>query len=95
MNVVYPACFFQEEKGYSVVFPDLSYLATQGNDLHEAIGYAAEALAGYIYFDKKEGKEIPVASDLSAIDIEKIAEEIGIDVTKGSFVNLVSVDVDV
>ncbi|MBR4462602.1 MAG: type II toxin-antitoxin system HicB family antitoxin [Erysipelotrichaceae bacterium] len=94
MNVVYPACFLKEEKGYSVIFPDMDYLATQGDDLHEAIGYATEALAGYIYFERKEGREIPVASDLSTVDIEKVAKEIGIDATEGSFVNLISVDVE-
>ena len=94
MNVVYPACFFKEETGYSVVFPDLGWLATQGNDLNEAIGCAIEALAGYVYFEKKEGRQVPAASDMSSVDVGKVAEAIGVDVPEGSFVNLVGVDVD-
>ena len=30
MLSAYPACFFKEESGYSVVFPDLSDLSTCG-----------------------------------------------------------------
>ena len=40
MLSIYPACFYKEEDGYSVIFPDLNYLATQGDDLEDAInGY--------------------------------------------------------
>ena len=38
MLSIYPACFFQEENGgYSVVFPDLNYLATQGDDFEKSV----------------------------------------------------------
>ena len=37
MLSAYPACFIKEQKGYSVVFPDLNYLATCGNTLEEAL----------------------------------------------------------
>ena len=30
MLSIYPACFFKEDDGYSVVFPDLNWLATCG-----------------------------------------------------------------
>ena len=34
MLSMYPACFYKEDNGsYSVVFPDLNYLATQGDNL--------------------------------------------------------------
>ena len=33
MVTIYPACFYKEKKGYSVVFPDLNYLATDGKNL--------------------------------------------------------------
>ena len=31
MLSMYPACFYKEDDGYSVIFPDLNYLATQGD----------------------------------------------------------------
>ena len=30
MLSTYPACFFKEENGYSVIFPDFNHLATCG-----------------------------------------------------------------
>ena len=33
----YPACFYKEENGYSVFFPDLDYLATCGETLEDGI----------------------------------------------------------
>ena len=35
MLSAYPACFFKEENGYSVIFPDLNYLATCGETSKE------------------------------------------------------------
>ncbi len=35
MLSIYPACFYKEKDGYSVIFPDLNYLATQGDTLEE------------------------------------------------------------
>ena len=37
-TTTYPACFYKENDGYSVIFPDLNYLATQGGQLRG--GYA-------------------------------------------------------
>ena len=38
MLSIYPACFFKEDNGrYSVVFPDLNWLSTQGDTLEEAV----------------------------------------------------------
>ena len=49
MLSVYPACFFKEGNGYSVIFPDLNWLATQGDTLQEAMEMAIDCLAGYIH----------------------------------------------
>lgn len=32
----YPACFYKENDGYSVIFPDLNYLATQGDNFGDS-----------------------------------------------------------
>ena len=93
MLSIYPACFFKEGKSYSVIFPDLDWLATQGRNEREAMEMAVECLAGYLHILKKDGDEIPPPSQIKDISINKIANEIGID-SKGAFVNMVSVDVD-
>jgi len=53
MLTIYPACFYKEEDGYSVIFPDLNHLATCGDNLEEAMYMAIDALAGYIYDEQK------------------------------------------
>ena len=90
---IYPACFFKEENGYCVIFPDLDNLATCGENLEEAMSMAVDCLAGYLYALKQDGKAMPTPSDLQAIRIEHVARELEIDDVQESFVNLVSVDV--
>ena len=56
MLSAYPACFFKEESGYSVVFPDLNDLSTCGETLDESLRMAVDCLAGYLYWLKKTVK---------------------------------------
>ena len=49
MLSMYPACFFHENDSYSVIFPDLNYLATQGDTFEEAMEMAVDCLAGYLH----------------------------------------------
>ena len=95
MLSIYPACFFQEENGgYSVVFPDLNYLATQGDDFENAMEMAIECLAGYLHTCKMDGESVPSPSKLSDIDPNVIAKELDPEAPEcESFVNMVSVDV--
>lgn len=53
MLSAYPACFFKEESGYSVVFPDLNDLSTCGETLDESLRMAVDCLAGYLYWLEK------------------------------------------
>lgn len=96
MLSMYPACFFKEDTdGYSVVFPDLNYLSTQGDSFEDAMEMAVECLAGYLYTSKKDGDPIPEPSKLSDINPDAIAKELDPDAPMcESFVNMVSVDVD-
>ena len=95
MISMYPACFYHDDDGYTVVFPDLNYLATDGKTLEEAMDHAVDCLAGYIYLEKKDGNPIPDASDISDIDALKIARDLDPeDDPKNYFVNYVNVDVD-
>ena len=94
MLSVYPACFFKEENNsYSVIFPDLNWLATQGETLEEALTMAVECLAGYLYTCKQDNDIIPNPSEMSKICISDIAKELELE-TREAFVNMVSVDVE-
>ena len=99
MLSVYPACFFKDEDGYTVVFPDLENgnLATCGKDMEEAMTMAVDCLAGYLYVSEKCEETIPEASSLTEIDISTIEREFteeGCPISTESFVNMVSVDVE-
>ena len=95
MLSIYPACFFYENDSYSVVFPDLNWLATQGDTFQEAMEMAVDCLAGYLHTCKMDGDDIPKPSKISDIDPEAVAKEIDPESTMcEAFVNMVSVDVD-
>ena len=95
MLSMYPACFYKEDEGYSVIFPDLNYLATQGDSLEEAMEMAVECLAGYLHSCKVDGEKVPAPSSLTDIDPVAVSKEISPDEPIGdAFVNIVSVDVE-
>ena len=94
MLSVYPAIFYKESSGYSVIFPDLNYLATCGNTLEEAMTMAIDCLAYHLFWLRQENKEFPVPSDVTKLSPSKLAEELEFDYdVKETFVNIVSVDV--
>ena len=92
MLSMYPACFFNEESGYSVIFPDLD-LATCGKTLDEAMTMAVDCLAGRLWWLKKDGDTIPQPSPMNNIDVNSIAKDLAIE-SNEVFINLVSVDVE-
>ena len=92
MLSIYPACFFKDETGYSVVFPDLNWLATNGSTETEAMNMAVDCLAGYLYSLKNDGDQAPLASSIGDVSLDAVAKELDAD-TNGAFVNMVSVDV--
>lgn len=92
MLSMYPACFFKEENGYSVIFPDLD-LATCGDTLDEAMAMAVDCLAGRIRWLERDGDPIPAASPMNEIDFDAVAGELEIQ-SEEAFVNMVSVDVE-
>lgn len=94
MVSTYPACFFKEDNVYSVVFPDLNWLATSGNTELEAMNNAVECLAGYLYMLKVDNDTIPSPSSIKDINLKSVAKELDAD-ARDAFVNLVSVDIDV
>ncbi len=92
MLSIYPACFFEEESGYSVIFPDLN-LATCGETIEEAMTMAVDCLAGRLWWLKKDKELIPKPSSMDSIDALSISKELEIEPSK-YFVNMVSVDVE-
>ena len=85
MVYVYPAIFYKEETGgYSVIFPDLNELATQGDDLSDAIAMAEDTCGLYLFTSLRDREEIPVPSKLEDIKLDE--EE--------AFVNLIRLDLN-
>lgn len=94
MLSMYPACFYKEDDGYSVIFPDLNYLATQGDSFEDTMEMAVECLASYLYIAQRDGEDVPAPSSLVNIDPVAVAKELDPDLPVGeAIVNLVSVDV--
>ena len=94
MLSMYPACFYKEEDGYSVIFPDLNDLATQGDSFEDAMEMAVECLAGYLYTAQRDGETIPAPSKLETVDPVAVSKELDPELPVGEcIVNLVSVDV--
>lgn len=92
MLSAYPACFFKESNGYSVIFPDLNYLSTSGETLEQVLEMAVDCLAGYLYLGKKEGEMSPVSTPINKINLNAIKKEFEIEAEE-AFVNMVTVDV--
>lgn len=93
MLSIYPACFFKEENGYSVIFPDLD-LATCGETMNEAMTMAVDCLAGRLRWLKQDGAPVPEPSPMNSIDLAAISKELEIK-PEESFVNMISVDVEI
>lgn len=93
MLTMYPACYFKEDYGYSVVFPDLNWLSTSGETLDEAMSMAVDCLSGYLFTSKMDGDAIPEPSLLKDISPDLVANELKI-VPLDSFVNMVTVDAE-
>lgn len=70
MKYAYPAIFTKEEKGYSVLFPDLDGCYTCGDDMNDALYMASDVLAFTLFDYEKSGKIIPTPSDYTDIKIK-------------------------
>ena len=93
MLAAYPACFYKEESGYSVIFPDLDGLATCGSSLEQAFEMAVDCLAGYLFWLELDGEARPEPSEITEIDPKKIVEDLEF-IYEIAFTNMVTVDVE-
>lgn len=82
MLFVYPAVFHKENDSYWVEFPDLEGCQTYGDTLNETMGFAQEALTGYLLTLLEQGEPITSPSDISSIHPDE------------GFTSLVSCDVN-
>lgn len=67
---VYPAVFYYEEDGISIVFPDLPGCYPCADTTAEAVKNAREALGVHLYGMETDGDEIPEPSDPKDIDTD-------------------------
>lgn len=93
MLSIYPAIFYREKNNsFSVIFPDLNHLATEGENITEAMEMAIDCLAGYVYSAKQEGEVLPAPTSVEYVDIH--CEDDEDDDYEYAFVNLIAVDVE-
>ena len=93
MLSIYPACFFREENGFSVIFPDLN-TATQGDTMEEAMEMAVDCLASFLHVSQMGGEELPAPSNPAELDPQAILRELDPSASPcEAFVSMVSVDV--
>lgn len=87
MKKIYPACFYKEDNGYSVIFPDLD-IATCGSDLENALNMAEDLLCMYILDSISNKEHLKEPSNISDIvfDDEIVCTE--------KFTNLVIADIE-
>ena len=93
MFVTYPAIFYKnkENEGYTVVFPDLEYGATEGRTETEAVQMAQDYIGSWLYEEYIENNAFPKSSSLNEITVED--DEFS-DMSH-SFVKLIEVDLKV
>ena len=84
MKYVYPALFTPEDRGFSVVFPDLEGCYTGGDDLADSLYMAEDVLAFTLFDYEKEGRPIPAPSEKADLKLKV-----------GEFINYIACDTTV
>lgn len=71
LKLIYPACFYPNDNGYTVTVPDLPGCITEGKNIAEAIEMAVDAASGWILDSIEDGESIPKATtDISGIHLD-------------------------
>ena len=79
MKVIYPALFYEEEKGYSVFVPDLENVSTCGNSLEEAMEMVEDFIAEVVLDKMDEEDIIPNASNIEEVNFKTLENELEIE----------------
>lgn len=93
MLYTYPACYFKEDTGYSVFFPDFNNVATCGDNIAEATYMAIDLLATLLEDLLEDNKELPKPTPVDSVSPQKIAETLGF-TYDNYFINNIVVDVE-
>ena len=90
MYVVYPAVFYKnsDNDGFTVVFPDFDFGATEGENLTNSYEMATDYVGSWLYEYFIDGKDFPKARDIKEMEIEE--DEYSI--KEESFVTLIGID---
>lgn len=72
MFVTYPVIFYKnkDNEGYTVVFPDLEYGATEGRNETEAVQMAQDYIGSCLYEDYLENNAFSKSSSIEEITVE-------------------------
>lgn len=81
MKYIYPAYFVQEEGRYTVHFPDIPNICTEGDTIEEAMDMAEDALTLYLWDAEESQDTIPEASKPGTFPMPK-----------GAFMSLIKAD---
>ena len=71
MEYIYPALFSQnDDKTYTITFPDLPGCISEGKSLENALRMAHSALTQWVDYLKESNEELPVASNIMGLSAE-------------------------
>lgn len=85
LKLIYPACFYPNENGFTVVVPDLPGCVTEGSDLANAFEMIVDAASGWVLDELEDGNPIPKATDITNV----IADEY-----PNGFTSMIILDMD-
>lgn len=92
MVATYPACFFGEEKGYTVVIPDAGWTMAFGKTKESAEANATGRLVKYLQKLNEKGKEYPAASSPQDVNLPYIAKRLDKEEGRG-FTQILKVEI--
>lgn len=85
----YPACFYREEHGYCVIFPDFTNLKVESKTRAEVSNAASASLCSCIKQLLQQGKHVPIPSKRESLSAKSMGDELHIDF-ENAFVDMVS-----
>ncbi len=71
LKLFYPACFYSNDTGFTVIIPDLPGCITEGKDITEAFEMAVDCASGWVLTELEDGNPIPKASDIQTITADE------------------------
>ena len=85
LKLFYPACFYPNDTGFTVIIPDLPGCVTEGKDITEAFEMAVDCASGWVLTELEDGNPIPKASDIQTITADEYP---------GGFTTMIVLDMD-